>query len=138
VTLSGLDQLCHAHRDRPPVDYYRRTIFRNVANLSDQMVDRFGSALVIVTADHGILWREQLEPELVVASDLFGEDKASPRYIVGARRRGYGRVCLSQGRDHTLFAVPYMTRRFRVNEWGVHGGLSAWESLVPLIVREHR
>lgn len=71
-----------------------------------------------------------------VADDLFAEDIGSPRYVKGSILRGYGRVCRCRGQSYTLFRAPYVTRRFRNNEWGVHGGISAWESVVPFITRE--
>jgi hypothetical protein len=37
------------------------------------------------------------------------------------------------GRAFTLLNYPYLRRRLRANEWGVHGGLSFEESIVPLL-----
>jgi hypothetical protein len=136
VTLAGLDQLCHAHRDEPPVPVYRDAIFERFASLMDLLTKSGRRVLGALCADHGILWRSEIEPTIQVIDDLFREDARSPRYAKGAFHRAYGLPCVTMGHNYTVFTLPYMTRRFRSNEWGVHGGLSAWESIVPLVVRE--
>jgi hypothetical protein len=93
--------------------------------------------LAYLTADHGILWRDSIEGKIEVASDLFHEDARSPRYIKGALLRNYGRIIKSSGQAFTLLKLPWMTRNFRNDEWGVHGGISASESIVPLITRQY-
>ena len=136
VTLSGLDQLCHAHHDRPPVSYYRDQVLYRFGSLIDTLSLSRRRVLGVLCADHGILWRDELESRLKIIEDLHSEDARWPRYIRGSFLRSYGLNCQVHGHNYTLFCVPYMTRAFRNNEWGVHGGLSAWESIVPLIVRE--
>ncbi len=136
ITMAGLDQLSHSHWDRPPRDEYLRHIVENYDALAEALRGRFGHALTVLTADHGILWRDEIEGRLEIADGLFAEDLGSPRYVKGSLLRGYGRVCRCNGQHYTLLRAPYMTRRFRNNEWGVHGGISAWESIVPLLMRE--
>lgn len=136
VTLAGLDQLCHSHWDRPPREQYTQRILDNLRLITRTLGRRFGTALTILTADHGILWREHLEDRMELATDLLLENTTAPRYVKGAHLRTYGHVCRSQGQNYTLLRAPYMTRRFRNNEWGVHGGISAWESVVPLVMSE--
>jgi hypothetical protein len=136
VTLSGLDQICHAHHDRPPREHYLREIFLRFDALVDCLRRKSNRILACLTADHGILWRDVVEDQLQIADDLFRDDIRSPRYIKGTVLRPYGRCCRSLDRNFTLLKVPWMTRGFRHNEWGVHGGISAWESIVPLIIRQ--
>lgn len=135
ITLAGLDQICHAHHDRPPRQQYLEKILTRFEALVQCLNTKADRALVCLTADHGILWRDEIEGRVKVARDLFREDIRSPRYIKGSIPRHYGRGCRSLGKNFTLLKVPWMTRGFRSNEWGVHGGISAWESLVPLIIR---
>ena len=134
ITLAGLDQLCHAHHDRPPKQFYIRRVLSCYQNVIDCLRERNRHILVVMTADHGILWREDVKDHLEIVDDLFSEDLRSPRYIKGAVLRPYGRRCRCLGQNFTLLRAPWMTRRFRNNEWGVHGGISAWESLVPLLM----
>jgi hypothetical protein len=135
VTLSGLDQICHAHHDRPPRKHYLGEILSRFDALVDCLSAKSDRILACLTADHGILWRDVVEDRIQIADDLFRDDIRSPRYIKGAILRPYGKRCRSLDQNFTLLKVPWMTRRFRNNEWGVHGGISAWESIVPLIIR---
>lgn len=136
VTLAGLDQLCHSHHDQPPIAYYRDQVVSRFNTLIETLSQSGRRVLGVLCADHGILWRDELEPRLTRIEDLYSEDAHWPRYAKGSFRRAYGLTCRTHGQNYTLFCVPYMTRSFRNNEWGVHGGISAWESLAPLIVRE--
>jgi hypothetical protein len=38
-----------------------------------------------------------------------------------------------EGKEFALLEYPYLRRDLRANEWGVHGGLSFEESVVPLL-----
>ena len=132
VTLAGLDQICHAHHDRPPREDYLRQLLARFERLVENARGRTRRVLACLTADHGILWREEIETRAEVVDDLFSQETYSPRYIKGHLLRHYGHKVTCFGQRFTLLGVPYLTRRLRANEWGVHGGISAWESLVPL------
>jgi hypothetical protein len=136
VVLSGLDQICHAHRDRPPREHYLEGILSRFDALIGCLRRKNRNILACLTADHGILWRDVVEDRIQIADDLFQEDIRSPRYLRGTLLRKYGRPCRSLGQNFTLLKAPWMTRGFRNNEWGVHGGISAWESIVPLMIRQ--
>lgn len=135
ITLAGLDQICHAHHDRPPREHYLKEILARFEDLLECLSTCADRVLACLTADHGILWRDEVEGRIKVTRDLFREDIRSPRYVKGFLPRHYGIRCRSLGKNFTLLKAPWMTRTFRSNEWGVHGGISAWESLVPLIIR---
>jgi hypothetical protein len=135
ITLAGLDQICHAHHDRPPREHYIEQILARFDALVELLSAKADRVLACLTADHGILWRDDIKGRIQVAQDLFRDDIRSPRYIKGSLPRHYGKRCRSLGQNFTLLKAPWMTRAFRSNEWGVHGGISAWESLVPLMIR---
>jgi hypothetical protein len=135
ITLAGLDQICHAHHDRPPREHYLTEILHRFEALMECLDRKADRVLACLTADHGILWRDDVEDRVKITGDLFREDIRSPRYIKGSIPRVYGKRCRSLGQNFTLLKAPWMTRRFKSNEWGAHGGISAWESLVPVIVR---
>jgi hypothetical protein len=132
---TGLDGLCHHHRDTPPREKYIEDLLHRFDKLIERLAYRRRRVLACLTADHGILWREHLEGSTEILEDLSGEERRHPRYLPGALLRGYCRVVKSLGQDFSLLRVPYLTRSLRPSEWGVHGGLSAWESLVPLLFR---
>jgi len=135
ISSAGLDQLCHAHYDRPPREHYLEQILSHYHDLLDCLAAAGRNVLACLTADHGILWREDIEDRIEIVSDLFREDIRSPRYIRGSVLRPYGRCCRCDGQNYTLLRAPLMTRKFRNNEWGVHGGISAWESIVPFCMK---
>jgi len=134
ITLAGLDQLCHAHYDRPPRELYVKRILSCYEKIIDCLHEKNPHILVVMTADHGILWKDDIEDRLEIVDDLFKEDVRSPRYVKGSVLRPYAHCCRCLGQNYSLLGVPWMTRRFRNNEWGVHGGISAWESLVPFVM----
>lgn len=136
ISAPGLDGICHHHQDEPPVEHYIDEILSRFEALISCLEAGHRRVLACLTADHGILWRYKLEGKWSVASDLQPDDSRSVRYIRGSRLRNYllVRNCLNE--SYSMLRVPYITRRLRNNEWGVHGGISAWESIVPLIIRE--
>ncbi|OGO21920.1 MAG: hypothetical protein A2144_13835 [Chloroflexi bacterium RBG_16_50_9] len=135
ITGPGLDALCHHHQDEPPVDHYISGILERFNAVIDCLTNSHRSVLACLTSDHGILWRHSLEGKWTVVNDLQVDDKRCIRYIRGSRIRDYILVKSGFGGAFSMLRIPYVTRKLRNNEWGVHGGISAWESLVPLIIR---
>jgi len=134
IVLDGLDRLCHSHRDAPPIDYYKNRIIGCLDEIETILQNRKISYHIFLVSDHGILWQD-LYDKFEIVDDLFPEDSYHPRYTKGTFNRLYGRVSSCNGTNYTLFKAPYLSRDFRNNEWGVHGGISAWESIVPFITR---
>jgi len=135
IAAAGLDGLCHHHRDEPPVKHYVGEILSRFDALVSCLHQGHRRVLACLTADHGILWRQYLEGQWYVVDDLLPDDARYIRYIGGSRMRNYVLVKSCHGGAYSLLRVPYITRKLRNNEWGVHGGISAWESIVPLIIR---
>ncbi|MBT9142095.1 MAG: hypothetical protein DDT32_01801 [Syntrophomonadaceae bacterium] len=135
ITAPGLDGLCHHHQDEPPVKHYIDEILNRFDALVNCLHDGYRNVLACLTADHGILWRQHLEGQWYVVTDLQPGDARYIRYIPGSRMRNYVLVKSCLGSAYSMLRVPYITRKLRNNEWGVHGGISAWESIVPLIIR---
>ena len=136
VTAMGLDDLVHQQRDRPLRQAHREAVFDRFAQLITTLRAGGKRVLACLTADHGILWRDTLEahPPVIVAEEH--ADTAHPRYLTHGVPRPYGRIVSTDQGARTLLSVPHLTRALRSNEWGAHGGISAWESLVPLIITE--
>jgi len=135
ITGPGLDALSHHHQDEPPVKHYIDNIFERFDSLIDYFTHRHQSVLACLTADHGILWRNSLAGKWSIVNDLQVDDARSIRHIRGSRLRNYIKVKTGFGGAFSMLRIPYITRKLHNNEWGVHGGISAWESLVPLIIR---
>lgn len=135
VTSAGLDGLCHSHQDEPPVKYYTGEILNRFDALIQRLHEGNRRVLACLTADHGILWREHFGEQHRIVRDLHPNDSRSPRHIKGSRMRSHFLVKNCRGTTYSMLRVPYVTRKLKSNEWGVHGGISAWESVVPLIIR---
>lgn len=130
IVREGLDGLAHGRREvseqeiESTVEAIRADMQQLVKSLQAQ---RLRSALYLV-ADHGILWKKQHEFKL--------------QPMPGSRSARYGNIPLTEGRStpfscqeqmYYLYHYPYIGRRIRSNDSGVHGGLSGWESLVPFV-----
>lgn len=135
ISAPGLDELCDGHHDRPPREAYLNQVLTRFQRLFDCLELGGRRVLACLTADHGIIWREHLEPQAVL-DELPADDSHHPRYIPGSVRLPHARTLTHQGRGYSLLEYPYLTRHLRKTEWGVHGGLSAWESLVPFMVKK--
>ncbi len=134
ITVAGLDGLCH-HRDEPPVKYYINQILNRFDTLVSCLHRGNRRIVACLTADHGILWQQHLEGQRYLVSDLQPGDRQFPRHIGGSRMRSNILVKDCLGTTYSILRFPYVTRKLKNNEWGVHGGISAWESVVPLIIR---
>jgi hypothetical protein len=136
VTMPGLDALAHNHRDRPPIEHYKTEIMARFSGLVEALETGKRRVLACLTADHGILWRECLPLEPTLYESGLDGDFHHPRFLKGAVQRDGLKAVRTGIGGFGLLRYPYLTRRLRRTEWGVHGGISAWESLVPLVIHE--
>jgi hypothetical protein len=132
VTTTGLDGLCHHHRDRPPIARYIADLLERFEHLVEMCSRRNRKVLACLTADHGILWRDVLRGREQLIDSATAEDNFHPRYLKGSLLRDYARPAKGVVGTVSLLTFPYLTRAIKRTEWGVHGGISSWESLVPL------
>lgn len=135
IAAPGLDGLCHKHQDAPPIGHYLSQVMGRYDNLINCLRKGDRRVLACLTSDHGILWREQLEGRWEIVGDVHPDDSRHIRHIRGSRLRHYACVRSCAGVAYSLLKAPFVTRQLKNNEWGVHGGISAWESIVPLIIR---
>jgi hypothetical protein len=129
IVRQGLDQLSHRHRDRPDIVATVKTIVNELAQLTECLKKRPMTAQVFLTADHGILWRDEHKLRLYGA----GEGSVPPRYYEGLLGGEVLWRVEFEGNDYAALAYPFIRRKLRSDEWGVHGGLSFEESFVPLV-----
>jgi len=137
IVAPGLDKLAHYHADRPLVKETLDRIFERLDKVIDCVSSKGRKVTACLTSDHGILWRDDAKEKTEVVSDLFSEDKYHPRYVKGSLTRSYSKTVKYESQSFTLLKAPYMIRDWKHSEWGVHGGLSAWESIVPIIIKEN-
>ncbi len=136
VTSSGLDELAHKHRNRPPIRNYVDGILDGFGDLIACLRRGGRRVLACLTADHGILWRDNLRGREQYFPGVTPSESNHPRHIARGIVRDCAHVWRSEGASYSLLRFPFLTRKLRQNEWGVHGGISAWESIVPLLIRE--
>lgn len=132
IVLNGLDGYCHQHRDDPPIDAIIKTQLKNnLLKLEKFCKKNNMSSTIFMTSDHGILWERNNRFKRVNQFNL--KDKGK-RYTSGKIVRSITKVYDNE--NYTALKYPFITEKMKRNEWGVHGGLSYEESIVPLIKRE--
>lgn len=126
IVRMGLDTAAHRQRERPNIQAIVGDVLKDFERLG-QLFQRKGvSACLHLVSDHGILWAHEHN----LQSYEFGEAD-HPRYYEHAKRGEHVLTVEFKGKAFALLEYPYLRRKLRANEWGVHGGLSFEESMVP-------
>ncbi|MBP8947515.1 MAG: hypothetical protein KBG73_01660 [Candidatus Promineofilum sp.] len=126
----GTDGLAHGRREvsRAEVAATVAAVHADLRALAELLDRQKIAGAVYLTSDHGMLWRR--EHTLQLAS----YPSNHPRYAAGALPPDAPATPMTAaGQTLSLFHYPYLGLKLRVNDSGVHGGLSYWESLVPLV-----
>lgn len=129
IVRTGLDGVAHHQRDMPNIAAAVNDILRDFDHLAQLFRRKGTSAWLHLISDHGILWA----PEHDLQVYEFG-DANHPRHYEHAKRGEHILNVEFEGREFALLAYPYLRRELRGNEWGVHGGLSFEESVVPWVL----
>jgi hypothetical protein len=135
VLLTGLDGYAHGHKSKPPVDRLVDDVLKEFIKLATLLEELNLDACLFLASDHGILWRDAFEP--VVIGHAPG--KASPRYAGWKElylQREPGKRFNLHGEELFCLDYPQVRRSLRIDDQGVHGGLSFQESIVPFITME--
>jgi len=130
ITRMGFDQDSHNRKEEPAHDAIRGSFvddLRSLCRVASELTDNYQ---VFVTSDHGILWRDDLPDDPPVVSEDW-QDHA--RFVEGDHDFEYGITIDVDDEPVTALGYPGLTRDLKNTEWGVHGGFSYQESLVPLI-----
>jgi hypothetical protein len=128
IVRMGLDGVAHRQRERPNVAAIVTDILNDFARLVELFERKGISAWVHLTSDHGILWA--YEHALQVYEFSSAEHS---RYYEHAKSGEHVLTVEYEGKEFALLEYPYLRRELRANEWGVHGGLSFEEGVVPWI-----
>jgi len=127
IIRSGLDSVCHSHRERPNIRLLLADLKRDILSLLAALQQTGKSFRLFITADHGILWyREQSIVPLA-------QEKFKARYTEGWVAAGENVLTLQsdEGFYTVLTGDKVIAKKRKSTEWGFHGGVSAQESLVP-------
>ncbi len=127
IIRSGLDGVCHSHRERPDVSSLLEGLRQDILSLFVVFQEIGKSFRLFITADHGILWDDGQEI-LPLAQEKF-----KTRYTEGNVASGDNVLTLQSGEGTytVLTGDKVIAKNRKSNEWGFHGGISAQESLVP-------
>ena len=127
IVRTGLDGVCHSHREKPNVDAMLNQLKSDVEQLVEVVGASEKAMRIFITSDHGILW--------------FKEQKVMPSQLRSKSARFYrespsdlaGITVAEAGETFTVLTGDgVIARNRKVTEWGFHGGISAQESFVPL------
>ena len=130
VTRMGLDQDSHNRKEKPNRDVVCEEILSDIESLAETAAEVSDNFRILITADHGILWRDQLPDDPPIVHD---EWTSHARFLTGHHELEHGMLADDRMDPVTGLAYPYLTRELKNTEWGVHGGFSYQESIVPLI-----
>ena len=136
IVRTGLDGYAHDQKRRPPVTAIVEEVrqeFEQLMALCSQLCADVGlHACLYLTADHGILWRDEFESEVVGNAP----PNSSSRWC-GWRalylQHDKGRRFLIDSEEYYCLGFPKLRRPLHIDEQGVHGGISFQESIVPFI-----
>jgi hypothetical protein len=134
IVTHGLDQLCHKNYEKPLIEAHVNRLLSHFRELKTLIEKKGLRGLICLTSDHGILWKHKAS--LKIIDEPSQDILHSPRYLDGKILRPYVLPINCCGKNYSLIRYPFITRSLRNNEWGVHGGLSAYESIIPLIIEE--
>jgi hypothetical protein len=134
IVTHGLDQLCHKNYEEPLIEGHVVRLLNNFKGLKKIIEEKGFKGLICLTSDHGILWKHKAS--LKIIDEPSQDTSHSPRYLDGKILRSYALSMNCFGKNYSLIRYPFITRSLRNNEWGVHGGISAYESIIPLIIEE--
>lgn len=128
IVRTGLDGVAHRQREAPNVAAIVGDILNDFERLINLLECKGVSAQLHLVSDHGILWAHEhtLQPY-----EFSGADH--PRHYTNPRHDQHTLTVEFEGKGFALLEYPYLRRDLRTTEWGVHGGLSFEESIVPLI-----
>lgn len=122
----GLDTFAHRNRDMPNI----RALVSDILSDFDRLVilfkDKGISAWLHLISDHGILWVHEHDLQLYES-----KSNVYPRHYDQPLDSEHTLITEFEGRKFAILEYPYLRRKLHANEWGVHGGLSFEESVVP-------
>lgn len=136
IIRTGLDGYAHSQKRKPPVKAIVEEIWREfeqLAQLCAEICEKQNvRATLCLTADHGILWSDSFEPEIVGDSP----GKSSSRWYGWKdvhHQREVGRRFIVGNEEFFCLGYPKLRRLLHIDEQGVHGGISFQESVVPFV-----
>ncbi len=136
IVRTGLDSFVHSNKRMIPVEAIVSEIFDEVVqiwNLCNEFNKKMGYvSRIYLTSDHGVLWKDEFSQELI-GNDI---QTNSPRYCLFnelKNQKETGKKFIHQNKEYYCLDIPKVRRGLRIDEQGVHGGISFQESIIPFI-----
>ncbi len=128
IVRTGLDGVCHSHREKPNIDAMLDQLKLDVEQIVEAICSSEKTVRIFIASDHGILWFKE---QKVMPSQL---RSTSARYTYAKSPSDMSGITIAEaGETFTvLTGDEAIARNRKVTEWGFHGGISAQESFVPL------
>jgi hypothetical protein len=132
IVRTGLDGYAHHQKRRPPIKAIVDGIFGEVAAMAGLIRELGCSGRIHLVSDHGILWRDEFEPQIVGQTQA-GANPRVCRWKDLYQQSESGRRFVIDGVELYCLGFPKLRRPLRIDEQGVHGGISFEESIVPFL-----
>jgi len=129
IVRAGLDGVAHRQREMPNVEAMVNDILNDFERLACLFEEKAISATLHLVSDHGVLWAWEHQLQLYEFSHA-----EHPRYYQHHKQGEHVLNVRFAEKEFAVLAYPYLRRELHANEWGVHGGLSFEESVVPWLV----
>ncbi|MBI3950589.1 MAG: hypothetical protein HY314_09060 [Acidobacteria bacterium] len=126
IVRTGLDGAAHRQREMPNVAVMVADILTDFQRLAAVFERKGVSAWLHLVSDHGMLWAHEHNLQVY---EFSGADH--PRHYEHAKQGEHTLTVEFEGKEFALLEYPYLRRDLRATEWGMHGGLSFEESVVP-------
>lgn len=131
IVMQGLDGIAHNNRDEPLIEAIVGNIRKRVQDTVKILSAHNKKGIIFLTSDHGILWKHK--SSLVKIPSHSSQQHYHQRYY-DSKILSKDCKCFSiAGGNYSSLRYPFITRVMRPNEWGVHGGISLEESVVPFV-----
>lgn len=132
IVREGLDGLAHGKRELRSTEICSaaHALRHDIERLVELVRTKAEHAIVYVTADHGVLWKN--EHDWI----MLNQRGTKPRYARVQPEEAVLAHATRTEQNHIpyyLYHYPYLGSPIRQNDSGVHGGLSYQESFVPFI-----
>jgi len=131
LVLQGLDGIAHKNRDEPLIEPIVAKLWENVQKIAEKVKKLKMKARIFLTSDHGILWKHKSALEKIPSHTYLNHHHM--RHYDSAVPLSHCMTFSCGGKVFSALNYPYVLRKLRTNEWGVHGGVSAEESITPLL-----
>ena len=132
IVRAGLDGYAHHQKRKPPAAAIVETILNEMLALAELFRKVGRTACIHLTADHGILWRDEFEPKIIGRAPA-GSSPRSCEWRNLYQQDEPGRRFVVPGGEFYCLDYPKLRRPLRIDEQGVHGGISFQESIVPFL-----